>query len=474
MARRAPDLLEVVVLAGHAQAALVVDGPVVRARLRAGQDVLELDHAGVREQQRLVAGRDEARAGHDRVAALGEELDEPAADLGGGQRDDARVPVGMGVDIGRNGTQRTVSRRPQGRPTAALMRTYRARPLPSTGPRRSRRNRRWRSPGNVSNAEASTRGRAGRNEQDAAKDPVFEKLDLPDMRLDGVRPRRGRAGGSHAAELLAPGVVLDTGGAHRMLRPDDLDHRAKQVPAVALIANVLVVLVAAIHVYIVVLEMFLWRTPRGFRRSGPIRLRRPSRRRWRRTRACTTASSSRGSSGASSPPIRSASRSRSSSWPASSWPGCTARPPSAAGSWSSRPCPRPSPWSLSSPRPAGLTRPTLSGPSQERTRIGAIDSHQGARPMTTAMPPASPPDDTVRSDDDDRLIGRVLTRREVLALMGVSVGRRGRRACAPGSGASGSAERRGDRGAAGIDAAAAAPRPPRSPAHCRHASSSPS
>ena len=52
VARRAADLLEVVVLAGDAQAALVVDRPAVRARLGAGQDVLELDHARVREQER--------------------------------------------------------------------------------------------------------------------------------------------------------------------------------------------------------------------------------------------------------------------------------------------------------------------------------------------------------------------------------------------------------------------------------------
>jgi putative membrane protein len=36
----------------------------------------------------------------------------------------------------------------------------------------------------------------------------------------------------------------------------------------ATIATALIVLVAAIHVYIVVLEMFLWRTPRGLRAFG--------------------------------------------------------------------------------------------------------------------------------------------------------------------------------------------------------------
>jgi hypothetical protein len=76
MARRATDLLEVVVLAGDTQAALVVDRTRVAAALLPSEDVLELDHAAVREQQRLIAGRDEARARHDRVSTFGEELDE--------------------------------------------------------------------------------------------------------------------------------------------------------------------------------------------------------------------------------------------------------------------------------------------------------------------------------------------------------------------------------------------------------------
>ena len=66
VARRPADLLEVVVLAGDPQAALVVDGPRVGPRLGADQHVLELDHPGVREQERRVAGRDEAGAGHGR------------------------------------------------------------------------------------------------------------------------------------------------------------------------------------------------------------------------------------------------------------------------------------------------------------------------------------------------------------------------------------------------------------------------
>jgi hypothetical protein len=91
MPRRPPDLLEVVVLSGHAEHALVVDGAGVAALLDAGQDVLELHHAAVREEQRLVPDRHERRTGHDLVAAFCEVVDEAAADVGGGQADDPRI-----------------------------------------------------------------------------------------------------------------------------------------------------------------------------------------------------------------------------------------------------------------------------------------------------------------------------------------------------------------------------------------------
>ena len=86
VARRAADLLEVVVLAGHAQAALRVHGPRVGALLHAPEDVLELDHAAVGEEQRLVPAGHQAGAGHDLVAAGREEAQEAGADLVGGQR----------------------------------------------------------------------------------------------------------------------------------------------------------------------------------------------------------------------------------------------------------------------------------------------------------------------------------------------------------------------------------------------------
>ena len=93
VAGRPPHLLEVVVLPGDSQDPLVVDRAPVRASLAAGQDVLELDHPRVREEERLVAGRDQARARHDLVPSLGEERHETAADLVRRKRDDPLVRV---------------------------------------------------------------------------------------------------------------------------------------------------------------------------------------------------------------------------------------------------------------------------------------------------------------------------------------------------------------------------------------------
>jgi hypothetical protein len=91
MPRRPADLLEVVVLARHAQTALVVDGPRIAARLRSREHVLELDHARVREQQRLVPGRHEAGTRDHGMATFGEELEEAPPDLRGWQRADPGI-----------------------------------------------------------------------------------------------------------------------------------------------------------------------------------------------------------------------------------------------------------------------------------------------------------------------------------------------------------------------------------------------
>ena len=78
-------VVEVVVLAAGAHALLRGGGARVVALLAAGEDVLELDHAGVGEQQRRVVLGDERRGGDAAVAALLEELEERLADLGGGK-----------------------------------------------------------------------------------------------------------------------------------------------------------------------------------------------------------------------------------------------------------------------------------------------------------------------------------------------------------------------------------------------------
>ena len=58
--------------------------------------------------------------------------------------------------------------------------------------------------------------------------------------------------------------------------------------------------------------------------------------------------------------------------------------------------------------------------------------------MTSTMTPVPPQQTPSEPDDDDRLIGRVLSRREVLALMGAGSVAVAVAACAPGSSASGS------------------------------------
>ncbi len=84
--RRVPDVFEVVVLAARAHRALRRRRALVRPRLLAQKHVLELHHPGVGEEQRRVASRHERGRGHDRVAALFEELQELRADVGGFHR----------------------------------------------------------------------------------------------------------------------------------------------------------------------------------------------------------------------------------------------------------------------------------------------------------------------------------------------------------------------------------------------------
>src|SRR6185369_11687156 len=82
MARRLADLVEVVVLAAGAHALLRGRRTLVAAGLRAGEHVLELVHAGVREEQRRVVLRNERARRDDLVVVLLEKLQERTANVG--------------------------------------------------------------------------------------------------------------------------------------------------------------------------------------------------------------------------------------------------------------------------------------------------------------------------------------------------------------------------------------------------------
>ena len=76
VARRAADVLQIVVLAAGAHALLRAGGA-REGRLRlAGEEVLELIHSGVGEQQRRIVERDQRRAGRLLMSAAGEVVEE--------------------------------------------------------------------------------------------------------------------------------------------------------------------------------------------------------------------------------------------------------------------------------------------------------------------------------------------------------------------------------------------------------------
>ena len=75
------DIVEVVVLAAGAHAFLRGDGARIRAFFQAGEDVLELHHAGIGEHQRRVVARHQRRGRHDLVVVAGEEIQEAFADI---------------------------------------------------------------------------------------------------------------------------------------------------------------------------------------------------------------------------------------------------------------------------------------------------------------------------------------------------------------------------------------------------------
>ena len=75
------DIVQVVVLAAGAHALLRGGGAAVGPLFHAGEDVLELHHAGIGEHQGRVVARHQGRRRHNGVAVLGEELEEGGPDL---------------------------------------------------------------------------------------------------------------------------------------------------------------------------------------------------------------------------------------------------------------------------------------------------------------------------------------------------------------------------------------------------------
>ena len=69
MARGAADLLEIIMLAARANTFLGSRGARIIALFAAQENILELVHARVREEQRRIVGRDERRRGQHAVAA---------------------------------------------------------------------------------------------------------------------------------------------------------------------------------------------------------------------------------------------------------------------------------------------------------------------------------------------------------------------------------------------------------------------
>ena len=82
MAGGVADVFQVVVLAAGAHAALGGGGALIGARVAAGEDVLELHHARIGEQQRVVVDRDQWAAGDHLMAVVTEIVQEEFAKVG--------------------------------------------------------------------------------------------------------------------------------------------------------------------------------------------------------------------------------------------------------------------------------------------------------------------------------------------------------------------------------------------------------
>ena len=83
MTGRPPDLLEVVVLAPCPHTLLRRRRPLEAEIFLAQEDALELDHPGVREEERGIVGGYQRGAGPDLVPSLPEEVQESCTDFSG-------------------------------------------------------------------------------------------------------------------------------------------------------------------------------------------------------------------------------------------------------------------------------------------------------------------------------------------------------------------------------------------------------
>jgi hypothetical protein len=94
--RGVADIVEVVVLAAGAHAFLRRRRTRVGALFLAGEHVLELHHAGVREHQRRVVARHQRAALDHGVAVAGEVVEEGGADVVARGHGAVAVPGGLG------------------------------------------------------------------------------------------------------------------------------------------------------------------------------------------------------------------------------------------------------------------------------------------------------------------------------------------------------------------------------------------
>ncbi len=74
-----PDFLQVVMLAGDPDALLRIGSACVATRAHAQEDILELVHTRVGEQQCRIAVRNDRRRWHYRMSTFGEEVEEGSA-----------------------------------------------------------------------------------------------------------------------------------------------------------------------------------------------------------------------------------------------------------------------------------------------------------------------------------------------------------------------------------------------------------